>query len=443
MRKTGIDVLGNASWGTHFCLFYQTKKDLIDILVPYFKAGLENNEFCLWITSEPLTAKEAKKVMEKAIPDFDHCLKRGQIEILDHSQWYTKSGKFEAEKILQGWVEKEDQALKRGFDGLRLTGNTAWLEKNDWKKFVDYEATVNNIIGKYRMLSVCTYPLDKCSADEVIDVVYNHQSALIRRNGKWEIIESSEHKQTKETLEQGVKEATLQLKKQHQTQQNFFIDLAHGLKTPLTIMKGSLGLASPKNFAHFLVTQEEEVNRIEKIINDLSTLAKADTKQLTLQFREVGLDKIIEGVCLRLQTTAQREKKKLVIKKLTPLAIRGNRKFLEQLVSNLLDNAIKFTKPRSGQILVSLTKDRGRAKIRIKDNGIGIPKKDLPHVFERFYRSAPVRRSPNLRGSGLGLAICDWIVKEHRGKMTVESESNKGTVFTVFLPHDPKSLIKI
>lgn len=433
MRKTGIDVLGDAPWGTHFCLFYRTKKDLIDILVPYFKAGLENNEFCLWITSETIS-----------VPDFDQYLKRGQMEIIPHNKWYLQDGVFNSNKVFKNGTEKLNQAQALGYNGLRGAGDAAWLKKRDWRKFADYERKVNAPLNQSPILALCTYPLDKCSADEVIDVVYNHQFALIRRNGKWEVIESSEHKQAKEVLEQRVKEATRQLRKQHQAQQNFFIDLAHGLKTPLTIMKGVLGLASgkggekirtdPKNFAHFLVTQEEEVDRVEKIINDLSTLAKADTNQITLRFQEVGLDKIIKGACLRMQTTAQREKKRLLIKKLTPLAIRGNRKLLEQLVSNLLDNAVKFTKPKSGQILVSLTKDRGRAKIRIKDNGIGIPKKDIPHVFERFYRSANARRSSNLRGSGLGLAICDWIVKEHHGKITVESTSGKGTVFTVFLP---------
>ena len=81
-RKTGIDILGDVPWGTHFCQFYQTKEDLIDILVPYFKAGLKNNEFCMWVTSEPLSKKEAKNSMRMAVPNFDRYLKRGQIEIV-------------------------------------------------------------------------------------------------------------------------------------------------------------------------------------------------------------------------------------------------------------------------------------------------------------------------------------------------------------------------
>ena len=82
-RKTGIDIIGDVPWGTHLCQFYQTKKDLIDILVPYFKAGLENNEFCMWITSGLLKVEDAKASLKKVVKNLDHFVKKGQIEILD------------------------------------------------------------------------------------------------------------------------------------------------------------------------------------------------------------------------------------------------------------------------------------------------------------------------------------------------------------------------
>src|SRR3990170_2772734 len=199
-RKTGIDIIGDVPWGTHFCQFYQTKEDLIDILVPYFKAGLENNELCLWVTSEPLGEKEAREAMQKAVSDLDQYLKKGQIEIVPYIEWYLKDGVFNLQRVLNAWIDKLNQALAKGYDGLRVTGNTAWLEKREWENFTQYEEEINNAIGKYQMIAICTYSLDKCGATEVIDVVKNHQFALIKREGKWELIESSERKKMEQAL---------------------------------------------------------------------------------------------------------------------------------------------------------------------------------------------------------------------------------------------------
>ncbi len=202
IRKSGIEIIGSVPWGTHLCQFYQTKEDLIDILVPYFKAGLENNEFCMWVTSEPLSEKEAEEAMREAVPNFDQYLRRGRMEIVPHGEWYLKDGAFDLQRVLGAWIDKLNQALSKGYDGIRVTGNTAWLEKREWAKFADYEEEVNNAIGKYQMLAICSYPLDKCEASELIDAVNNHQSVLVRQGGKWELIESSERKQAGEVVQE-------------------------------------------------------------------------------------------------------------------------------------------------------------------------------------------------------------------------------------------------
>lgn len=200
LRKSGIDVLGAVPWGTHFCQFYETPHDLIEILVPYFKEGLEQNEFCMWVTSDPLRAEDAKAALRQAVPDLEGYLRQGQLEILDYSQWYTSSGKFDADRVLRGWVEKEHCALDRGYRGLRLTGNTFWLEKSDWSNFAVYEAMVESVVKNHRMIAVCTYAVQKCNAVEVIEVVNNHQFALIKRAGRWEMMESRQRKRAEEGI---------------------------------------------------------------------------------------------------------------------------------------------------------------------------------------------------------------------------------------------------
>ena len=200
LRNSGINVIGGVTWGTHFCQFYKTKQDLIDILVPYFKAGLDGNEFCMWVTSEPLVVAEAEESMRKAVNDFNEYLRRGQIEIIPYNEWYLLEGTFDDDRVLNGWIGKLEQALASGYSGLRLTGNTFWLERNHWQAFTEYEAKVNDIIGKYRMMAACTYNLDKCDGTAVIDVVKNHQFALIKQEKRWDIIESSIYSQAKQAL---------------------------------------------------------------------------------------------------------------------------------------------------------------------------------------------------------------------------------------------------
>jgi PAS domain S-box-containing protein len=200
LRRTGIEVVGDAPWGTHFCQFYATKDDLTDVLVPYFKAGLEAGEFCMWVTSPPLDVGEAWDALARAVPDLADHRERGRVEIIPHTEWYLLGGTFDQERVLTGWVTKLDAALARGCAGLRLSGNTFWLEKADWRSFAEYEAAVDRVLGRYRMLALCTYSVDRCGAYEVADVIRNHQFALIKRDGHWEVFESVDRRRMQDAL---------------------------------------------------------------------------------------------------------------------------------------------------------------------------------------------------------------------------------------------------
>jgi signal transduction histidine kinase len=198
VRESGIDVLGSVLWGTHVCLFYRTKEDLINILVPYFKAGLENNEFCMWITSDPLDPAEAKKALKNAMPDFDKYLTKGQIEILPHDQWYLDRGVFDRERVIKGWIGKLNLALNNGHAGARVSGNTAWLNEEFWGSFIEYEHQLNETIDRLPIIAVCTYRLDGCGTSEIVDVANNHQLAIIEKEGRWKLAKNAERKREEE-----------------------------------------------------------------------------------------------------------------------------------------------------------------------------------------------------------------------------------------------------
>jgi PAS domain S-box-containing protein len=218
LRKTGISVIGDVRWGTHFCYFYQTKQDLLDTLVLYFKAGLENKEFCLWVVSQPLTVEEAKGALGQAVPDLDRHLAEGGLEIHGHDEWYLNNGQCDPQQVLQGWCEKLNQALAKGYPGMRASGDTAWIQKEDWRVFREYEKELDALIADQRRIILCTYPLTTSPANQIFDAARIHQVAVARRNGSWEMVETPELKQTKveikrlnDELEQKVEERTREL----------------------------------------------------------------------------------------------------------------------------------------------------------------------------------------------------------------------------------------
>ncbi|HVI07511.1 MAG TPA: MEDS domain-containing protein [Candidatus Binatia bacterium] len=218
MRATGIEVVGDMPWGTHFCLFYDTKSDLLETLAPYCKAGLENGEYCLWVVAEPVQEAEACAALARVLPDFDRYLREQSIEIVGARDWYLHQGEFDLDRVIRGWNEKLARATARGYTGVRVTGDTAWLSRKDWRDFCEYEESLNQAIANQNLAVLCTYPLAACSAVEILDVVQTHQFTVAKRQAKWEVIETAGHKQAKaqikrlnEELEQRVRDRTREL----------------------------------------------------------------------------------------------------------------------------------------------------------------------------------------------------------------------------------------
>jgi PAS domain S-box-containing protein len=220
LRKTGISVVGDMPWGIHFCCFYETKEDLLDILVPYFKVGLENNEFCLWVisSSELLTVEEATSALRKALPDLDRHMAEGSIEVVGHDEWFIEGRAFDLQRVVNRFKQKVDEALARGYAGMRVNGSPAWMRKEDGKELLEFEGEVDRLFPNERIIASCTYPLAGSGAAELLDVTRTHQFAIARRHGNWELIETPELKQAKaeikrlnEGLEQRVVERTREL----------------------------------------------------------------------------------------------------------------------------------------------------------------------------------------------------------------------------------------
>lgn len=219
------------------------------------------------------------------------------------------------------------------------------------------------------------------------------------------------------------------------TQRRFQADVGHELRTPLTVIKGNVDLMRHMNQTdpESLDSIESEVDRLTRLVGDLLLLAQAESGKLPLAWNPVELDSLFLEAIQQMRVLA-RDKISMKLGDFDQVTVCGDPDRLKQVIVNLIGNAIKYT-PTGGEVIVSLGKEEGKARLTVSDSGPGIPTEDLPYIFERFYRGEKSRtRSRDGKGFGLGLSIAYWIVRNHHGTIDVAPRQPTGTTFCVWLP---------
>lgn len=221
-------------------------------------------------------------------------------------------------------------------------------------------------------------------------------------------------------------------------QKRFIADASHELKTPLTALQTTIEVSlrdkklGLKEAKEVIESNLEETIRLNKLANDLLSLTRYESGNGNFVLKKINIKNLIEEVNKKMQPIYK--KKNINVEfNLRNVSLKGNQESLEQLITVLLDNAIKFTS-KKGQIIVSTTKENNYIVIKIKDTGIGIPKKDIQHIFDRFYRADQSRSKEEIGGFGLGLSMAKRIVELHKGSISVESNLGKGSTFKIKLP---------
>ena len=470
LRNTGIGPVGEMPWGTHFCHFYETPEDLLETLLPYFKVGLESNEFCAWVVSEPLTENGVWQALERAVPHLDKYVSDHSIEVLNARDVYLAGGEIDLHRIIGNWSDKLQRALSRGYQGIRVTGNTAWLEQKQWREFMDYEAELNRGIGHQPMLVLCTYPLTTSGAIEFLDVTATHQFAVAKRRGRWEVVETPELTQAKaeiarlnRELEQRVLERTMQLEAAIEDQRQAWsalqeaqkalahvtrlttiseltASLAHQMNQPLTAI-----VANASASLHWLERTppaiDEAMEAMQLVIrdaeraSDLITHARAHVKKSDGEKGFVDVNEMIREVLGFVQLELANHE--VVVEEglaegLVPVL--ADRIQLQQVVLNLIMNGIDAmaeVTARPRRLVISSERGQGKSGagvlVGVQDAGIGATAHDLEKLFDPFFTT---KRD----GLGMGLSIGRSIAQAHGGRLWARRNADHGLTFHLLVP---------
>jgi two-component system, OmpR family, sensor kinase len=216
----------------------------------------------------------------------------------------------------------------------------------------------------------------------------------------------------------------------------FSTALAHELRTPLAALRGEIELAlratRDVDLQQSLASQIEDIDRLTRLIEHVLTLARAESGQIPLSFGAVDLGELANSLVETLEPVANARTIALRCEPAPVVVALGDAGWLERLVLNLIDNAMKFTR-EGGCVIVRVSRHGERACLEVADTGIGMTPDVAAHVFERFYQADPSRSSPS-GGAGLGLSLVKWIVDRHHGTVSLESTPEKGSTFRVALP---------
>lgn len=230
-----------------------------------------------------------------------------------------------------------------------------------------------------------------------------------------------------------------QLRELEKYRREFLGNVSHELKTPIFNIQGYIltlldgGLKDKTINKKYLRKAEKSINRMISIVNDLESISRLESGELKLNISRFNIIRLIEEVIEEQETFAGENKVKLLFKKNQEKAIfvEADKKRIHEVINNLVTNSIKYGK-KGGESAINLINLKSHILVEVSDNGIGIPEKELPRIFERFYRTDNARLH-SMHGSGLGLSIVKHILEAHNQSISVQSKNDEGTTFSFTL----------
>jgi signal transduction histidine kinase/ActR/RegA family two-component response regulator len=453
--------------GDHLCLIYRSAAEQTAALIPYLKAGLAAGERCLFVGHGTSSRRLERALTEGGVDVTGEC-DRGSLVFVTQRDTWLPGGRFDPGTMMDMLRQAEQQALDDGFSGLRATWNMGWLLEGTpgADRLIEYEAHLNRFLAGSRTCALCRYSREGSSPDTIQGALHTHPLAVLGEqicpNAYYEPPDMvlgdrpvderidwmmaqlqrarfSEAKLEEVTLRLAQKRAALE--RADRAKEDLLSMLAHELRNPLGTISNALQVLRMKGegddtWKRAIDAAERQVLHQAVLIDDLLEASRVTRGQVELQCEELDLGELVrasvEGYRASLAEAALALRLDLPEE---PLWVRGDRLRLSQALSNLMDNAAKFT-ARGGRIAVRVKAAAAgkRAEVSVRDTGAGIPPEELPYVFEVFTQGDhSLDRSQG--GLGVGLAVAKGLIDLHGGEMTARSEGvGKGSEFCFLLP---------
>ena len=371
---------------------YSSKADYADILIPFIKAGLLNNELCLWIYSQNMSYEQIKEIIGEFINDIDVFLESGQLKLISCLEWYMEDNSFNELRVNKKWNEFIRYALNNGFDGMRAVGDTSWLEKSYFRAFSNYEHNINKIISELPFIVICLYHVDKLDTYEIATIIKNHSYVITRHNNDLQIINNIEllikDKQLKESEERidvtpfmKIRELEKDIEKNRELLNNtleydqikteFFSNISHELKTPLNVILATIQLLKCRRHlatdtyikeSKYLKIMQQNCFRLLRLVNNIIDITKIDSDYFEMKLQNYDIIGLIKRITMSVVEYAKNKGITILFdtnKEAKTVACDPDQ--IERIILNLLSNAIKFT-CRGGNIWVSVYSSRRKIR---------------------------------------------------------------------------------
>ncbi len=452
--------------GDHLCLIYDRAAERMAALIPFLKRGLAAGERCLYLADDTTTDLAEEALLSEGI-DVDRERERGALVLLTRRDGFLREERFDPGAMTDLLRQAEQEALDDGFAGLRVASEMSWClgHAPGSERFLEYEALLNRFLDGSRSIGLCQYDRSRFTPRVVYDILHTHPFAVLGEDVcpnvfyeppemvlgpttvdervDWMIAQLRQARANERKLEDLSRRLAQQrgaLERADRAKEEFLGMLAHELRNPLGTISNAIEVLRIKGggdetWTRAIDAAERQVHRQALLVDDLLEASRVTRGQVELHCERLDLAELVRQVGEEYRATLDEGRRTLSLEGTDePLPVWGDRQRLTQALSNLLENAFKYTSPGGSIRVRAGHATQGRAEVSIKDSGSGIAADVLPHVFEVFSQ-AEQSLDRSLGGLGVGLAVVKGLIDLHGGEVTARSEGEgKGSEFTLSLP---------